>query len=199
MTPRSTGYRIVSTNRGDTLQRIALRELGDASQWPDIALMNGLHPPYLTDDPTQQGPEVWLTGAKIRVPAASPLAFADQTATEPFGSDVRLVNGALRAVNGNFDTVYNVDNFKQALVNKLKTEPGELLFHPKYGCDPRQYIGSGNSVTIAMVAGELIKRSMLADPRVSSVPTATATVSGDQLDISIKVVAVDDSTVEVTI
>lgn len=42
-------WRSATVKYGDTLQRLALRELGSAERWPDIALLNGLIPPYCAE------------------------------------------------------------------------------------------------------------------------------------------------------
>lgn len=40
---------LVRFNYGDSLQDIALRELGDSDKWIDIAIANGLKPPYIDE------------------------------------------------------------------------------------------------------------------------------------------------------
>ena len=64
-----SGFRLVPTRRGDTLQDVAVRELGDAARWYDLAAINDLLPPFLTDDPQQAGPRVLLTGQDLKIPA----------------------------------------------------------------------------------------------------------------------------------
>ena len=198
MTPRKTGYKVVQTLHGDTLQRVALRELGDAAKWPDIAYMNGLAPPYLTDDPAAANARVFLTGARILVPVAAPVALSDVSPDDPFDADVWLNRGALVAVNGDFALVDGVDNLQQALSNVVVTEPGELLFHPRYGCGLRQFLGASNSRANGLIAGGLVKRALLGDSRVASVRDATVEISGVTQRIEATAVAVDGSTVGVT-
>ena len=68
-----TGYRFADTRRGDTLQLISYRELGDASLWTQLIAYNKLVYPFITDDPTQVQPGVLLTGSQILVPAPVPV------------------------------------------------------------------------------------------------------------------------------
>jgi len=62
------GFRSVELRRGDTLQRVALRELGDAARWVDIALLNSLRPPYVVDDGADAGDGVAYAGMSILIP-----------------------------------------------------------------------------------------------------------------------------------
>lgn len=197
MTPRQTGYKTVQTLHGDTLQRVAARELGDASLWPGIAYLNGLAPPYLTDDPAQVAEGVRLTGSRLLVPVDAPVAPADVGTRDPFGSDVRLNKGLLTVEGGDLALVSGVDNLRQALGHVVVTEPGELLFHPRYGCGLRRFIGASNSRANALVAGGLVKRALGADHRVVSVREATTEINGAVLRIEATAVAVDGSTIEV--
>ena len=47
-TPKPTGrtYTVKASDGAEGLSGIALRELGDAGRWPEIATLNGLNPPY---------------------------------------------------------------------------------------------------------------------------------------------------------
>lgn len=195
---RKVGVKTADTRHGDTLQQIALRELCDASKWPEIALMNGLKPPYLTNDPAMVSDTVMLTGARMLIPAAAPVATADVTVNDPFGTDVKLSRGRLVVADGNIDLVSGVDNLDQALGHVVVTEPGELIFHPRYGCGIRQFLGASNSRANALVSGALVKQALAADPRVSRVASATVEISGAVHRIEATAVAVDGSTVGVT-
>ena len=193
-----TGFRLVATHRGDTLQRVAVRELGDAAKWSELAEINRLRPPYLTNDEGQVSDSVKLTGEQLLVPAASPRATTDTNPESVLGRDIHLDRGELHAENGDLSLVEGADNYVQALSHLVVTEPGDLLFHPAYGCGVRRMIGGSNSRAKVMLASRLVKRAIAADPRTSEVRNATVTATGDSLRIEATAVAIHDRTVRLS-
>lgn len=184
------GVRFVETRRGDTLQRVAARELGDAARWRDLAEINQLSPPYLTDEVAEASQTVLLTGALLMVPAASPRPPKDGTPEEVLGADVALRRGELQVVGGDLALVAGVPNFAQALSHLVQTEPGDLLFHARYGAGVRRLLGSSNSRSKGVLAAGLVRGAARADPRTSAVTKATAEVRGDVLRLEVEVEAV---------
>jgi phage baseplate assembly protein W/LysM repeat protein len=187
------GYRKVETQRGDTLQKIAARELSDASQWPNLATLNNLVPPYITDDPTQAGVGVVVSGTPLIVPAPAPAPSAVSDPNTIFGTDALLSgsgsgaawNGLLVATeDGDIETVAGVPNLAQALQNVLITEPGELLFHLLYGCKIYQLLGAGNGPIAGQLGAGFVAQALKSDTRISDVENATATITLDQLSVS---------------
>jgi LysM repeat protein len=188
-----TGYRKVDTNRGDTLQKVAARELGDASQWPDLATLNGLIPPYITDDPTQVAPGIILSGTTLNVPAPAPVPSAVSDSESLFGTDLALDktgqgvswNGLLTADDsGDFATLSGPDNLSQALENRIVTRPGELLFHLPYGCKVFDLLGAGNGPIAGQLAATFVSQAIKSDARISSVKGVTATITADSQSIA---------------
>lgn len=192
------GFRLVDTLRGDTLQRVAARELGDASLWYDLAAINGLRPPYLTDDETQVSAAVKLTGTQLMVPAASPRATVDTDLEDVLGRDVKLTRGELMALDGDLQVVEGAANYVQALEHLVNTEPGDLLFHPAYGAGLRRFLGTNNSRAKALLAGNLVRRAILSDDRTAEVPSASVTVNGDALRVEARAVTVYGRTVNLS-
>lgn len=177
------GYRFVQTLHGDSLQEVAARELGDATRWTEIIELNGLLPPYLTDDPNAVTTSVVLNGSYIIIPAATPSAN-NPDPNGIFGTDLLLTaDGLLATSNGDFATVSGVDNLVQALTNALRTDQGELLFHGTYGSLIRRLVGAVNGPTAGLLAAEYAKQTVAADTRVQSVQNSTATISGDAISI----------------
>lgn len=181
------GYRFADTYRGDSLQVIAAREMGDATQWQTLIDYNGLIPPYITDDPSQAGPGVILTGAMILVPAPVPVATVTTDPNAVFGTDMKLINnGQLAVANGDFDVVSGRDNLKQALGNRVETPRGGLLMHQDYGSLHPRLIGSVNGPTSGLLAAKYVEAAVQADSRVQSVISATATITGDVTAIEVE-------------
>lgn len=194
-----TGFRQVETRHGDTLQRIALRELGDAGRWYELASLNNLLPPYLTDDPAQASASVLLTGMPVMVPAATAAASAVTDPDAVFVVDVALHNGDLLAENGDFALQSGVGNLSQALRHRIETDLGELLYHPDYGCGVRELIGAGAGPQRMLVGVAFVKRALLSDPRVSAVRNAVVEISGDVMRIQADAVAINSVQVPVEI
>lgn len=187
-----TGVRKVQTRRGDTLQAIAARELGDAARWPDLITLNNLAAPYLTDDPAQAGPRVLLAGVGLLVPSVAPPATGVADSVSLFGADVALTQGRLTAGDdGDLLTVAETPNLVQALGIRLETEPGELLFHADYGCQVHSLLGRKAGPVVNQLAATFVARALRSDPRVARVDGATATVQGDTVAASAVAVAVD--------
>lgn len=184
-----TGYRFVDTQYGDTLQKIAYRELGDASRWPILIAYNQLVYPFITDDPTLATAGVILTGAQILVPAPVPVIAAQTDPTQVFEIDIALDrNGDLQAdATGDFAVVSGTENLTQALNGRVVTDSGELLFHSDYGNLVRQLLGAINGPNAALLAGKYVTGAVSVDPRVSSVDSSTVTIAVDQIQVAVQV------------
>jgi phage baseplate assembly protein W len=184
------GFAFSDTYYGDTLQKIAARLLGDAGLWYQLISPNGLVPPYITDDPTQAGAGVLLSGQPILVPSPSVTATTVDP-QEVFGTDIQLQSGLLQAdSNGDFAFVTGRANLSQALSNRISTERGELIYHTGYGSLLRSIIGTGNGPATELLAASTAKTAVLADPRISSINQAVATSSGDSVSVSVEAVPI---------
>lgn len=192
------GYRFVETRRGDTLQLIAAREMGDATQWQVLIDYNSLVPPYITDDQAQAGPGVILTGAMILVPAPVPVATATTDPGAVFGTDIKLSDGQLATANGDFDLVSGRDNLRQAIANRIETDRGDLLMHQDYGSLHPRLIGAVNGPTAGLLAAQYAKAAVQADPRVQAVLSATASITADVAEIEVEVQPIAGTPIQVS-
>lgn len=181
------GFRYADTFRGDTLQRIAARELGDASRWTDLISFNKLVSPFVTDDPSEASATVLLTGQPILVPAPSPVVTSAANPEAVFERDVKLDAGGLLSVgaDGDFAVASGRENLKQAISMRVRTELGELLLHLGYGCDVRRLIGKVNGPTKRLIGARTVSTAVELDPRVSRVTRAVATVAGDVMSVEV--------------
>lgn len=199
ITREINGSRFVETNRGDTLQAIALRELGDGARWPELVAFNNLLPPFITDDASVAGPQVLLTGALIRVPAADNIVDANVDADLVFERDVLLDGAGQPSVaGGDFALVSGVANLHQAIVHRLTTDRGELPFHPEYGSLLRRIVGSVNGPTAGLLAASYAKSAVQEDSRISSVTSAEAQVSGDSVTVTVVAEPIVGRAIDVT-
>jgi phage baseplate assembly protein W len=169
--------RRAETQVGDSLQRVAARELGDATRWPLLATLNNLVPPYITDDPGAVTDRVILSGTALLVPDSGRTAQA-QPAPDPartFGVDVSNRGGGMAADDdGDLRIVSGYANFTQALSNRLETNLRELLFHSSYGNGARDLIGRSGNSSNRFLAASLVKRAIVGDDRVERVRNIVA-------------------------
>ena len=194
------GFRFVEILHGDTLQAIAARELGDASQWSQLIAMNGLVPPYITDDPSVVTAGVLLSGGSIKVPAPQPVVTSTTDPDLVFERDILLdTYGGLSTENGDFAVASGRTNLRQALVNRVNTDRGELIFHQEYGSRVRALLGAVNGPTATLLAAQYAKSCVAADSRIKQVNSATATAVGDAIQVSVEAQPITGRVVDVTV
>jgi hypothetical protein len=189
----TAGIRHAETRRGDTLQAIALREMGDAGGWADLANLNGLVAPWLVDDLALAGPGVLLAGQQtILIPDGAAPTSGVMDGESVYGTDVALIAGRLSGdASGGMATVTGVPNLTASLKRRIDTHGGALVRHPEYGCLAYLLIGTGGSLSSAQLAAAYVGRALNADPRVSKVQESKATLTGDTLAATAVVIAID--------
>ncbi|HCE08620.1 MAG TPA: hypothetical protein DEQ40_08470, partial [Oxalobacteraceae bacterium] len=181
------------------LQKIAARELGDASLWRDLISINSLDYPYLTGDPTAVTANVKLYGSQIAVPSASNRTNAQIDPNAVFGVDMKLDGGLLLDNGiGDFVVVAGRDNYKQAIENRIATRRKELTFHQTYGCDIPTLLGTVTGPTATLLAAQYAKEAVLADDRTQAVTTAVAKTVGDVTAVNVVAVPVAGAPVAVS-
>lgn len=183
-----TGFRHVQTHYGDDLQALALRELGDPNRWHEIAWLNNLIPPYLTDDPARSNDRVLLTGSTILIPAPPRPYSGSLDVNEVFLRDCVLVDGFLREDgDGDIGIVAGRENLKQQLRHRVTTPLADLRRHPDYGCGVSRILGVVNGPTAGQLGADYVKTALRSDFRVASVTRTEADIAGDVVRISAEV------------
>lgn len=198
-TKQAGSVRQADTYQGDTLQKIALREMGDANQWRDLATLNNLVSPYLTDNEAAAGPRVLLAGQDtILLPTGTAAQVGVSDSVDVFGIDVALVNGRLAVgTGGDLLTVSGVENLKGALERRLDTRPGDLVFHKEYGSLAPTLIGKGGSQSAVQLAAAYVARALRSDPRIATADNVQATLTGDTVAVLAEPVAINGKVVPV--
>lgn len=172
---------------GDTLRIVALRELGDGMRWIEIARLNDLRPPYITPstDPAERAPDTLIWGDRILLPRAPDLTPITALDEDLYGADLDLGDGLLRADEaGALRMKAGGRNLEDALIRRVRTPTGELMAHPRYGCDAAAVLGfKMREIAIVMAAG-YVRGAVLADPRVESLVRFAVAAEGDALKIA---------------
>nr|DAM52125.1 MAG TPA: Baseplate wedge protein [Caudoviricetes sp.] len=192
-------YRLAETHAGDTLQRVAAREMGDANRWPELVWINNLTSPYLTDIPAEASATVLLTGSMIRIPAPTGINTDATERAQVYERDCKMVKRRLTDDgNGDFAVVSGTDNLKQQLTHRIVTPRGQLVRHADYGCLVWLLQGKVAGPTAGLLGAQYVKAALQADYRVSSVTSSTAEVDGDTTRITATAEAIAGGKVDIS-
>lgn len=192
-------YRLAETHAGDTLQRVAAREMGDANRWPELVWINNLTSPYLTDTPAEASDTVLLTGSMIRIPAPTGVNTDATERAQVYERDCKMVKRRLTDDgNGDFAVVSGTDNLTQQLKHRIVTPRGQLVRHPEYGCLVWLLQGKVTGPAANLLGAQYVKAALQADYRVSSVTSSTAEVDGDATRITATAEAIAGGKVDIS-
>jgi phage baseplate assembly protein W len=174
---------------GDGLRRIALRELGDALRWIELAEVNQLRPPYIIDsvNPADRKRATLIYGDPIRIPLGK-VTDSVQLLQDVLGIDCALPRGQLQpGATGDWLPIAANANLTQALCHRIKTPVGDLLAHPDYGSQITLILGLKNINVIQLMAIGFVRQALKQDPRVADVPGVQSAAPGDQLQITAQI------------
>lgn len=179
-TNRYTGARKAPVRKGDTLQKLALREMGSANLWQDIAQLNGMN-----GNTDLTGLRELLIPVVADTPASAIIGDVTDTqyATDErlYGRDLQVIQtsrGKLSVVfgaNNDLATVGGKANLIQAVTLKTRIAVGTLLEDPAYGLRP--LLGKPNSAEEEALALWGLRVAAESDPRI-----AEATVTQDTVN-----------------
>ena len=161
---------------GDTLERLALRLLGDSKRSWEVIDLNNLVAPFFdaAEPPCTTGPNIARPGDQIFLP---PDALVNQQETsrtemdiELYGRDLKLLDSGYLTVSiDQLSTVEGVPNVSQALVERIYTTAGELVLHPEYGIQKGLIVGVEGSADQIAFNGLEVGRTVAQDARVTRV------------------------------
>lgn len=192
-------YRLAETHAGDTLQRVAAREMGDANRWPELVWINNLTSPYLTDIPAEASDKVLLTGSMIRIPAPTGINTDATERAQVYERDCKMVKRRLTDDgNGDIAVVAGTDNLTQQLKHRIVTPRGQLVRHADYGCLVWLLQGKVAGPTAGLLGAQYVKSALQADYRVSSVTSSVAEVDGDATRITATAEAIAGGKVDIS-
>lgn len=108
-----------------------------------------------------------------------------------FGVDVardEKTNDWIVDPNGNFKYAAGLDNVRQSVLFAMRTQRGELPFHPTFGVNINigdRFFGTTDE---ALVFGQVIRDTLLKDARLTSVTIQSLQVTGTSVSLSMLVV-----------
>lgn len=153
---------------GQSLMDVANKALGDFNQWQQIAITNGLLPPYTSATP---GPNVASTGDILLLPGQNSATPAGNYLNNFLGVDINIgpPGGVMPPWAGDFQTVNGFTNLRWALARRILTPITGLLYHPDYGSYVSTYLGKPLTATNANIIIAYVNAALLSDTRVKSV------------------------------
>jgi len=124
----------------------------------------------------------------LPAPKADVLKRLDN-ALRAFGVDaLRAENtGDLLIDSGDFALSYGIANVRQSVLQVLRTNPGELPFHPRFGLPVEPGDTWTASVDEGLIIAELIQNSIRADGRYSFVIVRSIVTTGSSVSIDLLV------------
>ncbi len=194
---RYSSAKVIVIAHGDSMASLSAKHLGDARLWQDIALLNGMKPPFIDaqggadlGSPANPIPGVFGAGTELLIPSFGRppeqqplLTVLGVRRDQPFedqilGTDFLLVptnkrrdqfDWEIDVEHGSVDfkLVSGKDNLGQALTTRLTTEKG---FNPLY-----QTVGLDRVIGLNLVAVDLetarfrVVAAITADPRIGSI------------------------------
>jgi hypothetical protein len=128
-------------------------------------------------------------GQKIPTPRSDELRRLG-TALLSFGVDIardEQTNDFIVDASGNFKLISGIENVRQAVLYALRTQQGELPFHPAYGVNLN--IGSKffGTTDEALIFGTVVQDTLTRDPRFQDVKIARLSVTGNSVAVQLLV------------
>lgn len=190
---------------GDTLQTLANDLMDDVSRWQEIAFVNRLTYPYISED-EQYADEagVKTVGDNLVIPVTAnqqdllPRSEIAELYKSSLGADLDVIgeNGAelslmdeeivgFRAGVNDLKTVVGGDNLKQSILLRLATPYGTLLGHPTYGSYLHELVGTrGTTENLQRIQVE-VERTILTDSRVKEVIKSEARLDNEVVSLDL--------------
>ena len=183
---------------GDTIQIIALRELGDIDLFKEIVILNNLKPPYISPSGSPSAQGVLREGDKILIPQAAASTASSVAKGQSYnitkdmkqaeidlGVDIRLTEERDLAIANtqDLDLIAGVENFIQAIDVRLFLESGGLKRHLSIGTDLQLGRKVKNSTGLNGIRKQILD-SLNSDPRVESIPSINLKQEGGTLQVN---------------
>lgn len=195
---RSTTILQVTLPAKTDLERLALEYLGDSSRWPEIAELNNLQSPFITQDTSSTVHSVAKPGDNIMIPTNSANGFGTlpdgkeiasviglSVLEKSFGTDLRLTPDFDLALSnsGDLEVISGSPNVGQATVLKLGYQRGEVLHAPSIGAN--LMVGS-KTPSLYELKDDII-RTLNQDSRIEKITDLSVTQDGPAVYLFFKI------------
>lgn len=190
-----TAVRQIKYESGLTLERMALRELGDSTRWGEIVEVNGLKAPYVTDDLSTTLKNVFKPGDAVLIPTSAKNGFSQVPAAKEIkttkglsdlekslGTDLKVTKDFDLSISnsGDLEVVSGAENMAQAVILKLSYEKGEVIRYPEMGANLK--VG-GKFPPIEAIKDGLVN-TLLQDTRIEGIEDLSIIRNGSAVYLS---------------
>ena len=157
----------------ESLMDFANRTIGDFSNWEIIAAANNLQPPYTGTIPAIG---IATPGTNLFLPPYSSTVPISNYTEAYLGTDINigLPGTTLSTWTGDFSLISGIDNYVGALVRRVLTPLGSLIYHNTYGSPLPQEVGAISTAAEAMLSAGYLKTALSQDPRTAQVNNISA-------------------------
>lgn len=160
----------------NSLMDFAAKNMGDYSQWTEVITANNLQPPFISQTPS---PNEVSPGQQLFLPTgqqSTPILPQQPTYELNFlGTDIYYGPSSQDLVwTGDFQIITGYANIQNALLRRLKTPIGSLIYHSVYGSRIPGEIGAIASTNITSHIDDYAESALLGDPRVESLTNAVS-------------------------
>ncbi len=183
-----SGLKQYTVKGADTLQSIALSQLGDITLWPNITYVNKR---ILGNSDLVSGSVIFIpvqeaAGGSPNNENKPGYIISEDTQRDPYGADLLLdADGNLILTAGNATLVAGVENIKQAINMRLNTETGSMITQSAYGIIAQAGF-AGTSMAVKYMEMS-IRRVIMQDPRVHAVESLTVEFDSDVIHVNVAI------------
>lgn len=110
---------------------------------------------------------------------------AEENPEENYGRDIFLNsnNDIVISTKQDLTQVSSVENLKQAIINKLRTQKGEISLNPNYGGRLQELIGTNANDLTLSTAKMNVREVLLQEPRIQEIVSITPKFSNREKTI----------------
>lgn len=172
--------KLYTVKGNDSLQRIALVEMGSENLWPYIVAVN---------KDIQDNSDL-VVGSQIYIPVQGTgstkdsYIISEEALRNPYGVDIQLdSNGNLIVGEANdFSTITGISNVLQSVNVRFKTLIGSMIKQTAFGLaiQPGQP-GTALALKFTRIA---IRSALMQDPRIRKVENVTVGINGDKVSVA---------------
>lgn len=181
-----SGLNVYTIKGNDTLQNIALVELGDEDLWVYIATVNN---DVDSNADLVPGETIYIPVQVDSIDDVNKEQFilTEDVVRDPYGTDILLdANGGI-VIQENNDValISGIENVQQAIDLRLSTAVGSMIKQSVYGIVAQAGF-AGESMAIRYMKLS-IRAALIQDPRIESIDNMIASLGSDVLNVSMDV------------
>lgn len=189
-----TPVKVIYVRRGESLETLALRELGDADKATLIMEFNNLTTADIYKVADEFGLGGW-DGRTLNIPyldtgdrLRNNFVLDAQNGIKAMGRD--LAN-EITASNGDVELLNYTDNLFQSIDNLIQTPVGAIAEDPEYGNRAIKLQGAGAPQIVGQMVAAEMTRALMQNPRIEKVSDMTVIKDADAIRVKFQITAVN--------